>query len=483
MSKERRRKWNADRLALFSQHLANLLEAGFPLVPSIRLLSEQGVIGTREAERILGSLDQGKSLSAALAGEGMPALFTSLIRAAEEHGDYGFGLKQCEVYYRERGHLIRELTRALTYPIVVLILVGLAFLFLMTTVVPRFSEMYETMGLTLPLYTRIFLMIHQSLQAGLFGLTAALVLFGLIYLYIRQLPPRTEKTVDFPAVLPAGRPFLLCIAVHPLSGHPIGLAIEVRTSFAESGGSDGHPCSLGSLSQRDLSGTGTTVGRGVSTSGPGTGEKLLPSLPGLVALGEETGALDRSLLSLARGTELMIKEPAGPVDPQLGADSDFPDRDVDGGHSSGAVFTDVASGGSDLIKGVGILFFWKLRQDERGFTLIEMLVVLFVIAVIIAIALPNLKAAGESAQQRACEANRKLIGSQADNYYLELGSYPSNVRQMKNRGYLNSSNLSGQGKILDPQECERGKAGEMQYPWGLKPDGEMRGGGVWWSCP
>ncbi|GGA31507.1 competence protein ComGC [Kroppenstedtia guangzhouensis] len=89
-----------------------------------------------------------------------------------------------------------------------------------------------------------------------------------------------------------------------------------------------------------------------------------------------------------------------------------------------------------MIKGVGILFFWKLRQDERGFTLIEMLVVLFVIAVIIAIALPNLKAAGESAQQRACEANRKLIGSQADNYYLELGSYPSNVRQMKNRGYL-----------------------------------------------
>ena len=335
-------------------------------------------------------------MSAALAGEGMPALFTSLIRAAEEHGDYGFGLKQCEVYYRERGRLIRELTRALTYPIVVLILVGLAFLFLMTTVVPRFSEMYETMGLTLPLYTRIFLMIHQSLQAGLFGLTAALVLFGLVYLYIRRLPPEQKRRWTSPAVLPAGGPFLLCIAVHPLSGHPIGLAIEVRTSFAESGGSDGHPCSLGSLSQRDLSGTGTTVGRGVPASGPEREEKLfLPSLPGLVALGEETGALDRSLLSLARGTELMIKDRLDRLTHSLEPILIFLIGMLDGGHSSGAVFTDVASGGSDLIKGVGILFFWKLRQDERGFTLIEMLVVLFVIAVIIAIALPNLKAAGE----------------------------------------------------------------------------------------
>ncbi|SMO49343.1 competence type IV pilus major pilin ComGC [Melghirimyces algeriensis] len=78
----------------------------------------------------------------------------------------------------------------------------------------------------------------------------------------------------------------------------------------------------------------------------------------------------------------------------------------------------------------------RLFQDERGFTLIEMLVVLFVIGVIIAIALPNLKNAGEAAQEKACKANRKLIGSQADNYYLEFGNYPSSVKKMKRRGYL-----------------------------------------------
>lgn len=74
--------------------------------------------------------------------------------------------------------------------------------------------------------------------------------------------------------------------------------------------------------------------------------------------------------------------------------------------------------------------------NQRGFTLVEMLVVLFIIGVIIAIALPNLKSAGEKAQARACQANRQLIGAQADNYYLEMGKYPANVAELKKRGYL-----------------------------------------------
>ena len=63
-------------------------------------------------------------------------------------------------------------------------------------------------------------------------------------------------------------------------------------------------------------------------------------------------------------------------------------------------------------------------RDQRGLTLIEMLVVLFIIGVIVAIALPNLKAAGETAQEKACAANRRLIGAQADNFFLEVGRHP-----------------------------------------------------------
>ncbi|SHE63807.1 competence protein ComGC/general secretion pathway protein G [Seinonella peptonophila] len=78
----------------------------------------------------------------------------------------------------------------------------------------------------------------------------------------------------------------------------------------------------------------------------------------------------------------------------------------------------------------------KRRFDEQGFTLIEMLIVLFIIGIIIAIALPNLKTAGERARDKADLANRRMIGAQADNYYLEYGTYPASVDELVKKGYL-----------------------------------------------
>ncbi|MBA4493269.1 competence type IV pilus major pilin ComGC [Paenactinomyces guangxiensis] len=81
---------------------------------------------------------------------------------------------------------------------------------------------------------------------------------------------------------------------------------------------------------------------------------------------------------------------------------------------------------------------YRQIQDERGFTLIEMLVVLFIIGLILAIAIPNLKEAGEKAREKADQANRNLISAQADNYYLEFGEYPASVAELVKRGYLRS---------------------------------------------
>lgn len=75
---------------------------------------------------------------------------------------------------------------------------------------------------------------------------------------------------------------------------------------------------------------------------------------------------------------------------------------------------------------------------ESGFTLVEMLVVLFVIGIILAIAIPNLRTAGESAQLKADQANRRLISAQVEQYYLEHGSYPKSVQTLVKEGYLQS---------------------------------------------
>ena len=70
---------------------------------------------------------------------------------------------------------------------------------------------------------------------------------------------------------------------------------------------------------------------------------------------------------------------------------------------------------------------YRIVKKEEGFTLVELLIVLFIIGVLMSIVVPNIRAAGEKAQDRACFANQKLIHVQMENYYLEHGNYPSNT--------------------------------------------------------
>lgn len=87
---------------------------------------------------------------------------------------------------------------------------------------------------------------------------------------------------------------------------------------------------------------------------------------------------------------------------------------------------------------------FQMLRSQQGFTLIELAVVVFVISVLIAIALPNLRGTGEKAQTVTCEGNQRLLRAQLENYYLIENSYPAGatdterLEAMVDRGYLQS---------------------------------------------
>lgn len=86
----------------------------------------------------------------------------------------------------------------------------------------------------------------------------------------------------------------------------------------------------------------------------------------------------------------------------------------------------------------------KRFQTQDGFTLIEMVVALFIVGVVTAIALPNLQAAGVNAARIACQGDEKMIGAALSEYYLNSGQFPSeatvalDLADLKTAGYLNS---------------------------------------------
>ncbi|WP_230129127.1 competence type IV pilus major pilin ComGC [Bacillus sp. CECT 9360] len=79
---------------------------------------------------------------------------------------------------------------------------------------------------------------------------------------------------------------------------------------------------------------------------------------------------------------------------------------------------------------------WKLKKNEKGFTLIEMLVVLLVISVLLIITIPNITKHQSNIQTKGCDAFVKMVQAQVQAYEMDNNRLPANVAELKTEGYL-----------------------------------------------
>ncbi len=92
------------------------------------------------------------------------------------------------------------------------------------------------------------------------------------------------------------------------------------------------------------------------------------------------------------------------------------------------------------------------RKNEKGFTLIEMLIVLLIISVLILVTIPNVTKHFATIDDKGCEAYIKMIQGQVEAYKIDNKSLPS-LEQLKTEGYLNDSEAT---------ECPNGDPIEIQ---------------------
>ncbi|MCS1350543.1 type II secretion system F family protein [Mechercharimyces sp. CAU 1602] len=305
-----RREWSDNKVATFSLHLSDLLKSGFPLLASIRLLAEQKVLSRTEADRICDRLREGEGMAEVLTYERLPSLSLSFLRAAEEHGDFAFGLDQCTTYYRAREKLVRELRQALLYPSVVMIFVVSALFFLLFIVIPRFATLYDSMGVELPIFTQMMLSSYTWIRTGII-LISIFFLFSLFcYLTSRFFSPyQRSRWLEVAMRLPWIRFYIQQRMTHYLAiqlgsllraGLPLLDALQLMCQF-----SPWYPLSirLKKLEQHLLAGYPLHEAiRAVNQ------HMFLSTLPQMVAIGEQTGKLDESLLTLAKSIATTIQE-------------------------------------------------------------------------------------------------------------------------------------------------------------------------------
>lgn len=74
-------------------------------------------------------------------------------------------------------------------------------------------------------------------------------------------------------------------------------------------------------------------------------------------------------------------------------------------------------------------------KNEKGFTLIEMLIVLLIISVLILVTIPNVTKHFASIDNKGCEAYVKMVQGQVEAYKIDHQKFPS-LEELKELEYL-----------------------------------------------
>ena len=72
----------------------------------------------------------------------------------------------------------------------------------------------------------------------------------------------------------------------------------------------------------------------------------------------------------------------------------------------------------------------KMFRKDEGFTLVELMVVVLIIGILVAIAIPVFNAAKANAQRKSCYANQRTIEGSAQTYNAENDALPTTVAQL-----------------------------------------------------
>lgn len=290
----------ADDVVIFTRQFSTMINAGLPIVRALNILSEQAankkfediIVDVRE------DVEAGLSLSEAL--EKHPKVFNRLyvemVRAGEVGGILDGVLLRIADQLESDQDLRRKVKSAMTYPTVVLIMAILAAAVMLIFIVPIFAQMFEDLGGTLPLPTRIAMGL-SDLLTGIGGLFVGALLIGGTFFFLRWKSTEQGRKVWDPIVLKipakigdvvqkvALARFARTLGTLSSAGVPILQALEITANS-----SGNYVIEQALLKSRD------SIRQGIPIYTPLEDEPVFPPMvTRMIAVGEETGDLDGML--------------------------------------------------------------------------------------------------------------------------------------------------------------------------------------------
>ena len=297
----RRKKINLEKFLIFNQQFVTLVRAGLPILKALDLLSER-LTDAKLAPYIKGVRDEvrnGALLSDAFARQGVfPPIYVTSVLAGEKSGALGEVLDRYITYQKLALAVRKKLLLSLVYPTLLITLVIGLMVFLVTFVVPKFAELYNSMSAQLPAATRILIAVGTTARSYIiFGFVTLVV--AVIAFRFWSKTDRGQERVDrwrlrTPLVGEVWikyqvAQFSRVLGTLLVGGIPLLQALETASS------------SLGTrLLKNTLAEAGKRVKEGQALSASLSQTKIFPGLSiDMIEVGESTGALPQMLASVA----------------------------------------------------------------------------------------------------------------------------------------------------------------------------------------
>ena len=296
---------------IFTRQLATLIGAGLPLSQSLHTAMEQTSNKQLQAvvQEIVSDVEGGKSLSISFAKH--PAVFDgvfiSLVSAGELSGTLDESLQRIATQQEKDAATMSKIKGALTYPIIVLVVIGAVLAFMLFTVVPQVEKLYKDLHKKLPFLTQIMVSAADFL---LHFWWIALIVIGLVVYFTMQFL-KTESGQHFKDVFKLKAPIFgkmiqkLYMARFTRTGQTLlGTGVSMLDMLRVSSTAVNN-----SVIAKSIDRAADKVKGGKALSAALEPEAIiLPFVPQMIKIGEQSGRIDEMLGKVAQVYEDELDE-------------------------------------------------------------------------------------------------------------------------------------------------------------------------------
>ena len=164
--KESSVKFKTKDLSFICRQISTMLTSGITLIKALSILVSQQENKKQKAvlTEIYDDVQRGKSFSEALQAQGnaFPNLFVSMVAAGESSGNLDIIMQRLSTHYDKENKTNNKIKSAMTYPMVLGVIMVVIVIALFTFIIPTFAQMFTNPD-EIPLLTKIMLDMSDSM--------------------------------------------------------------------------------------------------------------------------------------------------------------------------------------------------------------------------------------------------------------------------------------------------------------------------------